>query len=139
KSRELAARFGFAEIIRISPDGRAATLLSEQRGELRCSVNGVTWHDDKLYIAELGRIYEYDLASGANRLVLDDLPWGLHYVNKVAFGADGKAYFGIGTVTNSGVVSAADGCCWSLRDFPDKRDLLPFDATLAGVNFSGPY
>ena len=137
KSQELVSKFGWGEVIRISPDGSMTTLLSESQGEVKCSLNGVTWHQGKLYIAGIGQIYEYDLASRANRVIIDDLPWGDHYVNEVAFGPDGKGYFGIGTATNSGVVGVDDeGCCWVLADFPNKREILPYDVVLTGINFS---
>src|SRR5438270_32076 len=45
---------------------------------------------------------------------------------------------GIGTATNAGVVGLDDeGCCWKLADFPDKREILPYNVTLTGQNFTG--
>ena len=49
KSAADAAKFGWGELIRIAPDGSRTTLLSEQQGQLKCSLNGVTYHDGKLY------------------------------------------------------------------------------------------
>lgn len=137
KKPEHGERWGWAELVKIAPDGSRTTLLSERNGQLKCSVNGVTYHDGKLYISDLGRIDTYDLATGEFKVIIDNLPWGDHYVDKVAFGPDGKGYFGIGTATNSGVVGADDdGCCWSLKDFPDKHEILPYDVVLTGVNFT---
>ena len=137
KTAEDVAKFGWAEVGRIDPDGTRTVLLSEERGQIRCNLNGVTWHQNKLYLPIYDEILEHDLASGATRAIISDLPWGDHFVNKVVFGPDGKGYFGIGTATNSGVVGADDeGCCWKLSDFPNKREILPYDVVVTGVNFS---
>jgi hypothetical protein len=137
KTPEDVAKFGWAEVGRINPDGTRTVLLSEERGQIRCNLNGVTWHQDKLYLPIYDEILEHDLASGATRAIISGLPWGDHFVNKIVFGPDGKGYFGIGTATNSGVVGADDeGCCWKLSDFPDKREILPYDVVVTGVNFS---
>ena len=131
--------FGYSQLVRIAPDGSQTVLLDEQQGQLKCSVNGLTYHNGKLYLPVMGQMIEYDLATRAARVILDNLPWGDHYVDRVTFGPDGKGYFGIGTATNSGVVGIDDeGCCWKLADFPDKREILPYTVTLTGQNFSGP-
>jgi LPXTG-motif cell wall-anchored protein len=132
------ANFGYSQVVRIAPDGTQTVLLNEQQGQIRCSINGITYHNGKLYIPVMEQIHEFDLASRTDKVILDNLPWGDHYVDRVVFGPDGKGYFGIGTVTNAGVVGVDDeGCCWKLADFPDKREILPYDVTLTGVNFSG--
>jgi LPXTG-motif cell wall-anchored protein len=132
------ANFGYSQVVRIAPDGTQTVLLNEQQGQIRCSINGITYHNGKLYIPVMEQIHEFDLASRTDKVILDNLPWGDHYVDRVVFGPDGKGYFGIGTATNAGVVGVDDeGCCWKLADFPDKREILPYDVTLTGVNFSG--
>jgi glucose/arabinose dehydrogenase/plastocyanin len=131
--------FGYSQLVRIAPDGGQTVLLDEQQGQLKCSVNGLTYHDGKLYVPVMGQMLEYDLGSRTSKVILDNLPWGDHYVDRVTFGPDGKGYFGIGTATNAGVVGLDDeGCCWKLADFPDKHEILPYDVTLTGQNFSGP-
>src|ERR687883_107498 len=133
-SGRLSRRF-----LRVVVLGAGTALLDEQQGQLKCSVNGLTYHDGKLYVPVMGQMLEYDLASRASKVILDNLPWGDHYVDRVTFGPDGKGYFGIGTATNAGVVGLDDeGCCWKLADFPEKREILPFTVTLTGQNFSGP-
>src|SRR5919202_407040 len=131
--------FGYTQLVRIAPDGGQTVLLDEQQGQLKCSVNGLTYHNGKLYLPVMGQMLEYDLAARSSKVILDNLPWGDHYVDRVTFGPDGKGYFGIGTATNAGVVGLDDeGCCWKLADFPDKREILPYTVTLTGQNFSGP-
>ncbi|GAC1325459.1 MAG: hypothetical protein NVSMB2_24050 [Chloroflexota bacterium] len=130
--------FGYSQLVRIAPDGTQTVLLDEQQGQIKCSINGLTYHNGKLYMPIMGQIIEYDLGAKNTKVLIDNLPWGDHYVDRVTFGPDGKAYFGIGTTTNSGVVGFDDqGCCWKLSDFPDKHEILPYDVTLTGHNFSG--
>ena len=130
--------FGYSQLVRIAPGGSQTVLLNEQQGQLKCSVNGLTYHNGKLYLPVMGQMIEYDVASQASKVILDNLPWGDHYVDRVTFGPDGKGYFGIGTATNAGVVGLDDeGCCWKLADFPDKREILPYNVTLTGQNFTG--
>jgi plastocyanin/glucose/arabinose dehydrogenase len=131
--------FGYSQLVRIAPDGAQTVLLNEQQNQIKCSVNGLTYHAGKLYIPVMGQILEYDLAAKSTKVLLDNLPWGDHYVDRVTFGPDGKGYFGIGTATNSGVVGLDDeGCCWKLADFPDKHEILPYTVTLTGQDFSAP-
>jgi glucose/arabinose dehydrogenase/plastocyanin len=130
--------FGYSQLVQVAPNGAQTVLLDESRDPLKCSVNGLTYHNGKLYFPAMGQMLEYDLATKATKVILDNLPWGDHYVDRVTFGPDGRGYFGIGTATNSGVVGYDDeGCCWKLGDFADKREILPFDVTLTGMNFSG--
>ncbi|MDQ3809719.1 MAG: hypothetical protein M3336_05455, partial [Chloroflexota bacterium] len=132
------SNFGYAQLVRIAPDGSQTVLLDEQQGQVKCSINGLTYRDNKLYLPVMGQMLEFDLGSRTTKVLIDNLPWGDHYVDRVAFGPDGKGYFGIGTATNAGVVGIDnEGCCWKLADFPEKREILPFDVTLTGQNFSG--
>jgi plastocyanin/glucose/arabinose dehydrogenase len=132
------ATFGYSQVVQIAPSGQQTVLLDESRDPLKCSTNGLTYYNNKLYIPSMGQMHEFDLQTKTDKVILDDLPWGDHYVDRVVFGADGHGYFGIGTATNSGVVGADDeGCCWKLSDFPDKREILPYTVTLTGQNFSG--
>jgi LPXTG-motif cell wall-anchored protein len=131
--------FGYSQLVRIAPDGTQTVLLNEQQGQLKCSVNGLTYHDGKLYLPVMGQMLEYDIGARSSKVIIDNLPWGDHYVDRVTFGPDGKGYFGIGTATNAGVVGIDDeGCCWKLADFPDKHEILPYTVTLTGQSFSGP-
>ena len=99
--------FGYSQLVRIAPDGSQTVLLNEQQGQLKCSVNGLTYHNGKLYLPVMGQMIEYDVASQASKVILDNLPWGDHYVDRVTFGPDGKGYFGIGTA--SGTTAIDDG------------------------------
>src|SRR5689334_9075570 len=86
--------FGYSQLVRIAPDGNQTILLDEQRGQLKCSVNGLTYHNGKLYVPVMGQTLEYDVAAGGSaKVILDNLPWGDHYVDRLTFGPDGKGYW----------------------------------------------
>jgi sugar lactone lactonase YvrE len=77
-------------------DGRVSVLEASGRTRvLRDDVpaaNGVTFHQDRLYIDECrmgGRVLELDRAGGPPRVLLDDVP----LPNALAPGPDGQLYF----------------------------------------------
>jgi glucose/arabinose dehydrogenase len=119
-------------------DGRR-TLLVEN---LRAPVNGLTLHNDRLYVSEgghPGRISRFDLDGGAQEVILDNLPGaGNYHTNMVAFGGDGKLYFSQGAMTNAGIIGLdAYELAW-LRRLPHSYDLPGYDITLKGVNVETP-
>jgi glucose/arabinose dehydrogenase len=117
--------------------GGQRTLLAEG---LRPPVNGLTWHEDSLFVSEggsPGRISRI-FPDGGRQTVLDNLPGAGNYIygqtNMAVFGPDGKLYFSQGAMTNGGIVGLdADELGW-LRRHPDAHDLPGFDLRLAGVN-----
>jgi glucose/arabinose dehydrogenase len=56
--------------------------------------------------------------------------------NQIAFGADGRLYFGQGTATNSGVVGEDNAALGWLQLAPKFHDIPGKDVTLAGKNFN---
>src|SRR5947207_9312541 len=85
-------------IWRLEPETRR-TLLVEN---LRAPVNGLTLHQDRLYVSEgghPGRISRFDLNGRSQEVILDNLPGpGNYHTNMVAFGRDGKLYFSQGAM-----------------------------------------
>jgi glucose/arabinose dehydrogenase len=61
---------------------------------------------------------------------------GDHYNNQIAFGSDGRLYFGQGTATNSGVVGEDNAAFGWLQLAPKFHDIPGKDITLAGQNFN---
>lgn len=121
-------------IWRLESSGRRTCL----KGDLRAPVNGLTCHDDRLYIAEggnPGRISVLDLDSGHWQPLLDGLPGGGNYhTNMAVVGPDGKLYFGQGSATNSGIVGPdGRGLSW-LRKLPHAHDIPGRDVVLTGEN-----
>lgn len=124
-------------IWRISPDGRRF-LLAEG---LRPPVNGLTFYDDALYISEgghPGRISRLSV-DGQMSVILDNLPGpGNYHTNMVAFGPDGKLYFGQGAMTNTAIVGLDAYELGWLRRLPHAHDIPGHDIVLAGVNVETP-
>jgi glucose/arabinose dehydrogenase len=121
-------------ILRVEPDGRTSCL----KEGLRAPVNGICHRLGTLYIAEggnPGRISALDLKTNAWSVILDGLPGGGDYhTNAVAFGPDGKLYFGQGSATNSGVVGADFLEMKWLRGQPPPPDIPGLDLVLTGEN-----
>lgn len=117
----------------LGPGGRR-TLLA---GGLRAPVNGLTFHDNGLYVSEgghPGRISRLDL-DGRQTVLLDGLPGpGNYHTNMVALGPDGKLYFSQGALTNTGIVGLDAYELGWLRRLPHAHDIPGHDLVLAGVN-----
>jgi glucose/arabinose dehydrogenase len=121
-------------IWRIESDGRR-TLLVEN---LRAPVNGLTLHEDRLYVSEgghPGRISHFDLNGSSRQVILDNLPGpGNYHTNMVAFGPNGKLYFSQGAMTNTGIIGLDAYELGWLRRLPHSYDLPGYDIMLSGVN-----
>src|SRR5215471_10402305 len=118
---------------RLAADG-TRTLLAEG---LRPPVNGLTYHQDDLYISEGGlpsRISRLH-PDGSRTTLLEGLPGpGNYHTNMVAFGPDGKLYFSQGAMTNMGIVGLDAYELGWLRRLPHAHDLPGFEIVLAGIN-----
>jgi glucose/arabinose dehydrogenase len=67
-------------------------------------ITGISILDGNIYISHKGYITLLN-SNGTRQDIISGLPCNGDYsVSNVAFGADGKIYFGLGTATNSGVV-----------------------------------
>lgn len=105
--------------------------------DFKAPLTGLTWHEDKLYVAYVGGIDVLDPATGNHHPILTKLPAGGDYANgAVVFGPDGNFYFGIGTATNSGVVGLDNIQRGWVAKAPDVRDIPCRDLKLKGTNFS---
>jgi glucose/arabinose dehydrogenase len=121
-------------VSRVEPDGRLTCI----KQGLRAPVNGLTHERGLLYIAEggsPGRISAIDLETMTWNVILDGLPGGGNYhTNHVAFGPDGRLYFGQGSATNSGVVGPdALQLSW-LRGAQHPHDSPGRDVVLTGAD-----
>lgn len=88
-------------ISRLEGEGRLQPVASGFQG----LINDIAYHDGRLYISQQGKISV--LEKGQVRDLISGLPsWGLHENNALAFGPDGRLYFGQGTVSNAGVIDS---------------------------------
>jgi glucose/arabinose dehydrogenase len=111
-----------------APDGPKAVGLYHRDGWLYLS------HQQRDGAWAISRVRP---AGGRVEAVLRDLPAaGDHGVNYLEFDGDGALYFGMGSATNSGVVSSHDpvNLEW-IEQRPQTRDLPCADLVLAGEAF----
>lgn len=104
---------------------------------------GLTFHDGFFYLSHEEKdgtwgISRFHPETGETEAVLRDLPGdGDHWVNYLAFDPKGDLYFGVGSATNSGLVSSHDpvNLKW-LKARPQARDIPCRDLALNGVTFT---
>ena len=95
-------------------------------------LTGINYLDGNIYVSHRGFITIVK-PDGRKEDLISGLPsYGDHHNNQVAFGSDGKMYFGQGTATNSGVVGLDNG--W-IQDHSFFHDYPGADINLNGDNF----
>ena len=129
--------------------GTATTILTPAMlplGALAPSITDITWHDGELWLSHRQRgandwtvgalsRFDPDDPAGTFTTVITNLPsTGDHSNDTIVFGADGRAYFGQGSATNSAVVGA-DNDDW-VPDAPGFREIAPVALTLNGAAFT---
>ena len=100
-------------------------------------ITDVVFHNGTLYVSHRGIISTVDPNTGLIKNIITDLPSvGDHHNNQIAFGPDGRLYFGQGTATNSGVVGQDNFYAFPwLALAPTFHDVPGNNVTLAGQNF----
>jgi len=103
------------------------------------AATGAAWHEGALYVSNTDRVLRVDAATGATVEIVTGLPGrGDHQTNHPVVGADGRLYWGQGSVTNMAVVGADNfGYEW-LAKFPDHHDVPGGEVVLAGRNYEVP-
>jgi glucose/arabinose dehydrogenase len=124
------------KIIKFQPQNSNVSILVDRL--LNGPVTDITFHSGKLYVSHRGVISTVDPMTGLINNLITGLPSiGDHHNNQMAFGpADGRLYFGQGTVTNSGVVGEDNFYAFPwLALAPTFHDIPGKDITLTGQNF----
>ncbi len=94
-------------------------------------INDIAVHEGRLYVSHKGTISLVE--DGRVRDLISGLPsWGLHENNALAFGPDGRLYFGQGTVSNAGVI-----CTYTLERLRPAGHLSDCDTPGADVVLTG--
>jgi glucose/arabinose dehydrogenase len=100
-------------------------------------ITGLVFHDGSLWVSQgsnPGRIDRLEL-DGAVTNVLDNLPGGGNYhTGMVAFGPDGKMYWGQGAMTNMGIVGLDALIMGWLKKLPHSVDIPGYDIVLNGFS-----
>ncbi|MCC6312893.1 MAG: hypothetical protein IT337_02680 [Thermomicrobiales bacterium] len=128
----LSGQFGGTpQIVRVEPDGTTAVVADE--GLLAPITDIEFGPDGRLYVSYPTTIATVDIASGAVAPLIDDLPaLGNHPNTQLAFGPDGWVYFGLGLVSNAGVVGLDN--LW-LTQRPTLHDVPCRDIVVASPPF----
>ncbi len=130
-------------ILRVNDAGEPEEIpLEGDRAPTGGQAIGLEFHDGWLYFSHEEKDGTWGIsrvrpAGGAVEAVLRDLPGnGDHAVNYLLFDAAGNLYFGLGSATNSGVVSSHDPVNgkW-LAKRPAVHDVPCRDLTLTGASF----
>ena len=99
------------------------------------AVTGAVWHDGSLFVTNTDRVVRIG-PRGGTRIVVDGLPGrGDHQTNHPVIGPDGKLYFGVGCMTNAGVVGSDNAAYGWLKTNPEAHDVPAKDVILAGRDF----
>jgi hypothetical protein len=109
------------------------SLLAEDLG---FPLTGLTFHDGSLWVSQgsnPGRITRLEL-DGRTTDILDNLPGGGNYhTGEVAFGTDGKMYWGQGAMTNTGLVGLDALIMGWLKKLPHSVDIPGYDVVVNDV------
>ena len=99
-------------------------------------INGLEKDGELLYVSHRGKITEVNLETGERTDLVTNLPsLGDHQNNELLLGEDCALYFGLGTVTNSGVVGS-DNFIYAWADrYPQLHDIPSRDFELTGENY----
>ncbi len=108
-------------------------LLAEDLGQ---PVTGLVFHNGSLWVSQgsnPGRIDHLEL-DGTITNVLNILPGGGNYhTGMVAFGPDGKMYWGQGAMTNTGIIGLDALTMGWLKKLPHSVDIPGYDVVLNDV------
>jgi glucose/arabinose dehydrogenase len=99
------------------------------------AATGACWQDGRLYFMNTDALTRIDATGRAEDIVTGLPGHGDHQANHPVVGPDGKIYFGMGSVTNMGVVGADNAGYEWLPKFPNAHDVPAQDVVLTGHNF----
>jgi glucose/arabinose dehydrogenase len=123
---------------RVDLDTVSVTVFHEvpERDWIRTgAVTGAAWLGGSLFITNTDRVMRIGPRGGV-RTIVSGLPGrGDHQVNHPVVGPDGKLYFGVGSVTNSGIVGSDNAAYAWLPEAPEVHDVPAKDVILVGRNY----
>ena len=121
-------------ILKLDGQGRLSVLVD--RG-LNGPITDIEFnkHDGLLYASHRGVISAIDGRGHVKDLIVGLPSMGDHHNDQIAFGADGRLYFGQGTVTNVGVAGEDSYAYGWLKTSPELHDIPAKDIRLSGQNF----
>ena len=126
----------------IYPKKNVAMPLGSAKGKfiVRAPVGGMVVADGRLYVThrdanDRGVVTSFDYHGNPTTVVADLPAEGDYGVTDIAIGPDGsRIYFGVGSMTNSGVVGADNWDTWA-EQHPDAADIPGVSLKLLGYRF----
>jgi glucose/arabinose dehydrogenase len=130
-----------AKVMRVDSDGKVEE-VPLQGGFPGAVAVGITYHDGWLYTSHEEKegtwgISRFRPDGGSVESIVRGIPArGDHWINYLAFDRSGTLWFGVGSATNSGVVSSHDpvNAKW-IKKRTDAHDVACRDLTLTGKIF----
>ncbi|MGN6613726.1 MAG: hypothetical protein ACTHKC_01655, partial [Candidatus Nitrosocosmicus sp.] len=126
-------------ILKLDPQTGNLSILTDRL--LTPPITDLKFYNGMIYASNDGKISVVDPIKGTVQDIIAGLPaGGDHKTNQIAFGRDGRMYFGQGSATNSGVVGIDNGLPdlgW-LENAPQIHDVPAKTITLDGQNFNTP-
>lgn len=121
-------------ILKVDKNENTTTVFVDRM--LNAPITDIEYYNGKIYVSHRGAISAID-KNGVISDVIVGLPsMGDHHNNQIAFGKDGRLYFGQGVKTNSGVVGEDNAFHGWLKTVPKEHDIPCQDITLIGQNFT---
>ena len=121
------------------PDIREAASTADMPEGLIAPVTGVTYHEERLYVAHRGRVSVVDPDGGGFRTIINGIPsWGEFHNYKVIFGPNAKMYFFVSTQGNAGTIDEHWLELIRVFDKLDAHDSPCEEVVLTGENFKMP-
>jgi glucose/arabinose dehydrogenase len=120
-------------ILKVDENGNATVFLDRM---LNAPITDIEYYNGKIYVSHRGMISAIDKNGIISDIIVGLSSLGDHHNNQIAFGKDGRLYFGQGVKTNSGVVGEDNAFHGWLKTVPREHDTPCQDITLTGQNFT---
>ncbi len=92
----------------------------------------------KMYIANRNLLSAIDIETRAMQdlvIGIPTSPFVTHPMGQIAFGPDGRVYFGVGGLSNTAVPDISDYGIGFIAEMPFMHEVPPYNITLEGINF----
>ncbi len=120
-------------ILKVDGNGNTTVFLDRM---LNAPITDIEYYKGKIYVSHRGAISSIDKNGVMSDVIVGLSSMGDHHNNQIAFGKDGRLYFGQGVKTNTGVVGEDNAFHGWLKTVPREHDIPCQDITLTGQNFT---
>nr|MDQ3853005.1 hypothetical protein [Thermoproteota archaeon] len=92
----------------------------------------------KMYVAHRNLLSTIDMETGMMQDLVVGIPtspYVTHPMGQIAFGPNGRVYFGVGGLSNTAVPDISDYGIGFIAEMPFMHEVPPYNITLEGINF----